>query len=119
MNVLMRPIPTDEHEELIVLSLELRTYASLSSKGGRFHLLQPAVAADPRVGDGKRLAGELVCTCEAGLMGRLCWATKFAEAFEAGEIGRKPELRTAVPIPDEDLAWLQAPSPELQEATTP
>lgn len=107
MNIVHRPIP-DDHGQLIVLSARHRLYAALASKGASWHVIQPARLDDARVGDGKVLAGELVCCCPSGQYGRICWATKFAIAFERG-------ARPAPP--DEDISWMRDAAPgEVMEA---
>lgn len=105
MNILHRPV-VFEFDELVILSGERRLYAALASKGDSVHVVQPARIDDARVGDGKVLAGDLVCTCPAGQFARVCWVVRFARAYEAGEIGRAPVLRQ-LPIPDEAIAWMQ------------
>jgi hypothetical protein len=102
LNVVHRPIPA-EHEELVVLNTRLRLYAALASDGRSFHVIQPARIDDARVGDGKVIAGDLVCTCPAGQYARVCWATKLAQAFERG-----------IPVAERDadqLPWATAGAP--------
>lgn len=84
MNIVVASIPLAPGQ-LVVLSSSLRTYAALSSRGDRLHLMQPAIVEDPRVGDGKRRVGELVCSCASGLHARgVCWAVKLAVSYEIG-----------------------------------
>ena len=101
MNIVIASVPLVP-QQLVVLSTPLRTYAALGSHGDRMHLIQPAILEDPRVGDGKRRVGELVCSCASGLHARgVCWAVKLALAFE---IGMRPD-------PD----WMTEPTPTSQE----
>lgn len=102
LNIVHVGIPLEPHQ-LVVLHSQTRTYAAASSKGDRFHLIQPAILEDPRVGDGHRRVGELVCSCASGLYARgVCWAVKLALAYE---IGMRPEP-----------TWLREPVPIVQEA---
>ena len=106
MNIVHRPIP-DDHDQLVVLNSQHRLYVARSSKGDSFHVVQPTRLDDPRVGDGKVKAGDLVCCCPGALFGRVCWAVKLAQAFERGWLP--------------DPSWLAAPEsvPTLQEVTVP
>lgn len=104
-----------EAESLMVLDTERRLYAALRSDGTTYHLVQPATLDDPRVGDGKVRAGELVCcSCPAGIFradAGSCWATKAALMFEGRSVrdpGRPPVGLLGA---DEDhIPWLDSPA---------
>jgi hypothetical protein len=104
VNIVHRPIP-DDHDQLVVLDSRRRLYAALGSKGDSWHVVQPARLDDARVGDGKVVAGELICCCPAGQYGRLCWAVRLALAFEKA-------------LPVEHIAWLEEPA-TTQEVLVP
>jgi hypothetical protein len=105
VNVVHHPI-RQEHDELIVLNSRLRLYAALATDGNSYHVVQPARLDDARVGDGKVVAGDLVCTCPAGQYARICWAVRFALAFER-----------SLPIADSPT-WLRDDAP-AQEVLVP
>lgn len=89
-------------DALVVLDAERRTYAAVNREGTAYHLIQPARPDDPRVGDGLRSAGELVCTCAGGTFRGFCYRVREAEAFEAGR------------LPESERTWFDGP-----EATVP
>lgn len=98
-------IPPDA---LVVLDADRRLYAALSRDGSTYHLIQPARLDDPRVGDGLRQAGQLVCTCQGGTFHGTCYRTKEAERFEGEQADQ-----AAAP------SWLAArvaPETELEKA---
>lgn len=80
-----RPIDNVEGA-LVVLDAARRVYAGLNRAGDAWHLIQPARPDDPRVGDGLRRPGELVCCCAGGTFRGTCYRVAEAEAFEAGRI---------------------------------
>jgi len=106
--IVWRPIG-DVGNALVVLDATRRTYAALSREGDRYHLISPARLDDPRVGDGKRHAGQLVCTCAGGTIRGTCYRTAEAEAFEAGQ-------RANFTAAAADPQWFDAAPGELIEA---
>lgn len=68
---------------LIVLDADLRTYAAINRAGDRYHLIQPLEINHPLVGDGKRIAGELGCSCSGGVFKGSCYQVELAEQYEA------------------------------------
>jgi hypothetical protein len=98
-----------ESGELVVLDRERRLYAGTNRDGTGWHVIQPARPDDPRVGDGLRQAGQLVCTCAGGTFRGTCYRTVEAERFEAERADH-----AAAPT------WLREPAPEteLEKAAT-
>jgi hypothetical protein len=64
--------------------------------------------------DGKRIAGELTCSCPAGVFARRCYWTQLADALEKGDRG----FALTHPDPDpDDIAWMRDAAPgEVMEA---
>jgi hypothetical protein len=96
-----RPIGPVE-DALVVLDATRRTYAGISRDGSYWHLIQPARLGDPRVTDGIRQVGQLVCTCRGGTFHGTCYRIDEAERLEGG-------MRDPV---DDAASWL-ATSSEL------
>lgn len=69
--------------DLVVLDADRRLYAGLARDGSYYHVVQPARRDDPRVGDGLRRAGQLVCSCNGGMFRGTCYRVEEAERFEA------------------------------------
>lgn len=94
-------------EALVVLDATRRLYAGLNHEGTAWHVIQPAQVWDPRVADGLRKVGQLVCTCQGGTFHGSCYRTKQAEDLE-----RRMADEDAAP------AWLRkvAPESELEKA---
>lgn len=67
---------------LVVIDRERRAYAGLSRDGEYYHLIGPAHPLDLRVADGRRQAGQLVCSCQGGMVRGTCYRTLEAEAIE-------------------------------------
>lgn len=110
-----------EPESLMVLDTERRLYAALRSDGKAYHLVQPAGLDDPRVGDGKVRAGELVCSGCPGGMFRAdvgsCWAVKAALMFEGRDRDaivaanrRRPVLDSRPGDHEDRIPWLDSPA---------
>jgi len=96
--LLLEPKPAT----LYVVSASLRTYLGLSRDGTYLHAIRPARIEDPVVGDGKRIAGELVCSCAGRSFGQRCYWTDLATALENGDRGFVMD-----PVPSlEAPAWL-------------
>lgn len=95
-------------ETLVVFDAHRRTYLGLSRKGDYFHCIRPARPDDPTVQDGKVIAGDLTCSCPAGVFARRCYWTQLAEALEHGDIG----FVVASPDPEpDDIAWMHEAAP--------
>lgn len=105
-----------EPENLMVLDAERRLYAALRADGGSYHLVQPAGLDDPRVGDGKLLAGELVCTCPGGIYRGGCWVTKAAAMFEGRDREAIAEANRRGDHAEDRIPWMDAAPGELTEA---
>lgn len=69
-------------DALIVLDASRRTYMALGRGGSHYHLIAPLEQWHPLVGDGRRHAGQLGCTCQAGTFRGTCYQVSRAEAFE-------------------------------------
>jgi hypothetical protein len=80
--VVLSPIGHVDADTLVVLDASRRIYAGLSREGDYWHLIQPARLEDPRVGDGIRIAGQLVCSCPGGIYRGSCYYVRRAEALE-------------------------------------
>ena len=89
-------------EVLYVLNASMRSYLGLSRDAEYFHAIRPARLEDPVVGDGKRLVGELLCSCAGGTFGQRCYWTKLAIELETGDRGILMDSVPALPGP----AWL-------------
>lgn len=95
-------------ETLVVFDAHRRTYLGLSRDGRYYHCVRPARPDDPTVQDGKLVAGELTCSCPAGVFARRCYWTQLAEALEQGDVG----FTLAQPDPDpDDIAWMRDAAP--------
>lgn len=68
--------------DLVVFDRERRVYLGLNRAGDAYHMIQPAQIWDPRVGDGKVLVGELVCTCQGGTFHGTCYQIQIAIELE-------------------------------------
>lgn len=90
-------------DQLIVFDRERRLYLGLNRAGDAYHVIQPAQLWDPRVGDGKVLAGELVCTCEGGTFRGVCYQTQ-----------RAIELEIAAADQAAAPSWMRTPAPETE-----
>lgn len=91
---------------LWVVSADLRTYLGLSRDGSYLHVIRPARLEDPLVGDGKAVAGELICNCAGASYGRRCYWTQLATALEASHPGFAGGYSEE---PDQDIAWMREP----------
>lgn len=102
MNVAWSPLSV-QPETLVILDATRRLYAGLNREGTGWHVIQPARLDDPRVGDGLRQAGQLVCTCAGGTFRGTCYRTEQAERFE----GQMADQEAAP-------SWLREPAPETE-----
>jgi hypothetical protein len=107
IRIVHQPID-DRPLTLVVVDAHRRTYMGLSRDLSYWHAIRPARIEDPIVGDGKRIAGELLCSCAGGSFGQRCYWTQLAEALEQGDQGFVIEH----PAPaDEDIAWMHDAAP--------
>lgn len=69
--------------DLVVYDRERRLYLALNRAGDAYHVIQPAQAWDPRVGDDLVRVGELVCSCQGGTFRGVCYQTQAAVELES------------------------------------
>lgn len=94
------PVPVTD-DGLHIVDYDRRTFMALSRDGTYWHLVYPAAPWEWIVREGRRQAGDLICTCEGGRTHGTCYQVKCVEAFEAD---CSDEARWAA-------AWEGAPEP--------